>query len=404
MARRRWWWMAVWSVGAAADEGSPPAARHRYAVAGLVISGHKARTSRFVEQSACAALTMFGSVRRSGKFGGDLVLMAGPLGRSSPHDPKSWAAAPSGWRREHSDAVELLRRLVSPRGVRVWDLVPLLVSSKYPAMKRNLNYMKLAVYELRHERVMFVDLDVVVVGELSKFFGVSGALVGYRTCTAPVNSGFFVVTTADRAYLRELDAIVSRNKCPCRQDRAPFSSRGYDDYGPLTRDLARLWGSGRLCANVLRRTDRTWQFAGAGTGQGLMYYFFDALRRSYTSFTYAQLPIVHYNSPGPKPWSSHATPASPAPGERQHCDFVWWRAYLAVRRRSNATSFAFCDDLLAANLHKKRRDRHFHVPSCCRVCPGGGHFATAQPCNASLDLDAYGRDQCRPASQLLRAL
>lgn len=334
--------------------------------------------------------------------------MAGPLGSGSPHDPKSWANVAPGWRKSHASAVRLLARLVAPESVSVWDLVPLLLSSKYPAMKRNLNYMKLAVYEMAYDQVMFIDLDVIVVGDLRPFFGHPESLVGYRTCTAPVNSGFFVVTPKE-SHLKALDNTVLRNKCPCKQDRAPFGDSGYDDRGSIKSQLKQLWGA-HLCSSVVSRDHRTWQFAGAGTGQGLMYYYFGLKLNSYKSFTYSQLPIVHYNSPGPKPWSNYATPASPEPELRQHCDFVWWRAFVSWRRRQriasqvNASKFAFCDELLVANLHHKRSKRHFHSPSCCRTCPGGGHFASSAACNDTTRIDDYARNMCRPAAQLLRSI
>lgn len=392
----RFWWSTIACVAAV-----PVKKQHPHAVAGLVISGHKAGSSRFVEQSACAALTMFWSVRNKGKFRGDLVLMAGPLGPRSPHDLKSWKSAPSTWRNDHDAARRQLERLVEGDGVRVWDLVPLLLSSQYPAMKRNLNYMKLAIYELPHDKVMFVDLDVVVVGDLTPFFVKKGELVGYRTCTAPVNSGFFVVSPRDR-HLAALDKIILGNRCPCHHDRLPFAERGYDSIGSIRDEVQGLWAGSELCRGVVERRERTWQFAGAGTGQGLMYYFFGLKRKSYSSFTYSQLPIVHYNSPGSKPWSSHAQLADSNPTTRQHCDFVWWRAWVLWRRRHrNAT---FCDDLLLPNLRAKKAANHFPMPACCRTCPGGGHFANARPCNNTAGVDDYARTRCRPAAQLLRSL
>lgn len=395
---------AVNQIRADQDRKIPPA-RHPLAVAGLVVSGHKATSPRFIEQSACAALTMFASVRENGGFRGDLILMAGPLGAQSPHDPKSWAATgPSRWRAEHVRATRQLAKIVAKDDVEMWDLVPVLLSNKYPAMKRNLNYMKLAVYLLPHDKAMFVDLDVVVVGELSSFFQAPGALVGYRTCTSPVNSGFFVVKPSQRSHLAALDELVSRNRCPCRHDRQPFAESGYDAYGPIKKDLAELWtrstkSDPQLCTAVVQREHNTWNFAGAGTGQGLMFYYFALLLKSYTSYTYSQLPIVHYNSPRPKPWSSHYEAGSSRPEIRQHCDFVWWRAFQTWRHRHGNSTF--CDSLFLPNLEKKRTFSHFSIPSCCRTCPGGGHFASAARCNATAFLDNYARALCRPVAQLL---
>ena len=169
------------------------------ALAALVVSGHKAIDSKFIQQSACAALTMINSARTPGGFYGDAVVMMGPLGTSTPLDLNSWRSARPGWLSEHDDHAKELAALMDVKGLRIraMDLVPLLLSNTYPFMKRNLNYMKLAVYTLgTYDKVMFVDLDIVVVGPLSDILALSTRsteLVGYRTCTAPVNSGFFIV-------------------------------------------------------------------------------------------------------------------------------------------------------------------------------------------------------------------
>ena len=63
-----------------------------------------------------------------------------------------------------------------------------------PFVGSNVNYLKLQTLALsRFARVLFLDLDVVVVGDLSFLLAQPHELVGYRSCTAPVNSGLFVV-------------------------------------------------------------------------------------------------------------------------------------------------------------------------------------------------------------------
>ena len=66
------------------------------ALAALVVSGHKAIDSKFIQQSACAALTMINSARTPGGFYGDAVVMMGPLGTSTPLDLNSWRSARPG--------------------------------------------------------------------------------------------------------------------------------------------------------------------------------------------------------------------------------------------------------------------------------------------------------------------
>ena len=202
------------------------------ALAALVVSGHKAIDSKFIQQSACAALTMINSARTPGGFYGDAVVMMGPLGTSTPLDLNSWRSARPGWLSEHDDHAKELAALMDVKGLRIraMDLVPLLLSNTYPFMKRNLNYMKLAVYTLgTYDKVMFVDLDIVVVGPLSDILALSTRsteLVGYRTCTAPVNSGFFIVRPGGsngKRRLRHLNNIALRNNCPCRSSRDPVS-------------------------------------------------------------------------------------------------------------------------------------------------------------------------------------
>ena len=245
----------------------------------------------------------------------------------------------------------------------------------------------------------------------------SSAQVGYRTCTAPVNSGVFVVRpgrdgAAGRAHLAALNDVVVRNRCPCRSSREPFASAGFDGVGDAGGALRRLWDGGafdppgapppvpRSCAKVTGRASRTWDLAGAGTGQGLMWYYYGLTLGSYASLTYAALPLVHYNAPGPKPWAAHAEAASADVAERQHCDFAWWAGFAAAAAAGPAARFGHCAALLGPHLAKKRAARHFAAPACCRRCPGGGHFATAQPCASAAGLPAYATDACAVAAEL----
>lgn len=353
------------------------------AIAALVISGHKASSSDFVQQSACAASTLFASARAAGGFAGPTVVMTGPL---VPVEPQSWSSM--NWN-HHDDLVKRLAGLLLE--ARVWDLVPMLNSDRYPFMKRNLNFMKLAVYELPYDEVMFIDLDVVVIAPLAPIFDlINGTdIVGYRTCTTPLNSGFFVVRGSVQR-LRDLDGIVRRNKCPCKHDVQPFADHGYDRFGSLRGELQRLWHGSKLCANMLAKTSHTWEFAGAGTGQGLMFYYYGVLRRAYHSLVYSQLPIVHYNAPGPKPWSS-ATPTN-------LCDAVWWWAF-ADAHNTSATVRSYCSARFKPIFDQDKR-RQLQPPMCCRSCPGGGHFATPHECSETAHLKPYVRTACKVVSQI----
>ena len=105
-----------------------------------------------------------------------------------------------------------------------------------PLIGSNVNYLKLQTLALsRFARVLFLDLDVVVVGDLSFLLAQPHELVGYRSCTAPVNSGLFVVRPS-QAHLRELMTITRRNGCP-RAARGEFARVGYDGYGPIAAEL-----------------------------------------------------------------------------------------------------------------------------------------------------------------------
>ena len=56
-----------------------------------------------------------------------------------------------------------------------------------PLVGSNVNYLKLQTLALsRFTRVLFLDLDVVVAGDLSFLLAQPHELVGYRSCTAPV--------------------------------------------------------------------------------------------------------------------------------------------------------------------------------------------------------------------------
>lgn len=242
--------LAFWSVASTVENNSSV---DNVALAALVVSGHKAINSRFLEQSACAALTMINSARTLGNFDGDAVIMMGPLGANSPHDLASWRSAQKGWIAQHdAHARQLAALLDSTKSqTRTIDLVPLLLSNAYPFMKRNLNYMKLAVYTLdRYDKVVFVDLDIIIVRPLSDILALSTEsveLVGYRTCTAPVNSGFFIVRPRGvngRRRLQHLNDITLRNKCPCRSAKEPFASSGFDNWGEIAQDLVSLWTKG----------------------------------------------------------------------------------------------------------------------------------------------------------------
>lgn len=394
------------------------------ALAGLIVSGHKAIDSTFVQQSACAALTLISSARTLGDFNGDVIVMTGPLGSKSPHDAASWRDAPNGWVVQHSvHAAELTTLLDNDATrTRVLDLVPILLRNEYPFMRRNLNFMKLAVYTLdTYDKILFVDLDIVIIRPLFDVLALSIEsieLVGYRTCTAPVNSGFFVVRPKGangKQRLKDLNEITVRNKCPCQSTKEPFASSGFDNRGTITLDLKRLWEGGvydapnrprhtKVCQSVLEKMDRTWDLAGAGTGQGLMWYYYGLKIKSYVSLTYVDLPLVHYNAPGPKPWSANAQKADSDPSERQHCDFVWWRNFLELEASLPEAAFDVCVNLLSPHLAKKRAADHFAVPACCRTCPGGGHFVSAQTCTKTSGLAKYAAQECKAAAELDRPL
>ena len=115
------WPVASWNGSAVGGFGAPrrlggaaaAPEEERCALAALVVSGHKAVDVSFVEQSACAALAMIASARGAGAFRGDAVVMAGPLGAGSPHDPASWRRAAPGWRAEHASLVAALEARVA---------------------------------------------------------------------------------------------------------------------------------------------------------------------------------------------------------------------------------------------------------------------------------------------------
>ncbi len=388
--------------------------RGTIALAALVVSGHKAVDSKFIEQSACAALTMVSSARSFGEFEGDAIVMAGPLGILSPHDPSSWKHASKRWIVQHSThAAELAAILDSSKTrTQVMDLVPLLLGNEHPFLKRNLNYMKLAVYTLnQYAKVIFIDLDTVVVRPLFKTIALlteSVELVGYRTCTAPVNSGFFVVRprgSNGKRRLKHLNDITLRNRCPCRSRQEPFATSGFDNWGSLTQDLKKLWNDGaydapdkakrtKMCQGILNKRESTWDHAGAGTGQGLMWYYFGLKLNAYISLTYADLPIVHYNAPGPKPWQESNR------GGQQHCDFIWWKNFMITEAKLPKSVFGMCPALLKPHLNKSQQVRRFNASACCRVCPGGGHFVTTKVCSDTRGLKDYAKTECRVMAEL----
>ena len=139
--------LAAASLAAASPAASPNATRgERVALAALVVSGHKAADEGFVQQSACAALALFASARGAGGFGGDAVLLAGPLGAGAPHDPATWRSAPPGWRAAHGALVARLAALVGDARDRasVRDLVPWLLAgqdkrAKFPTSKARIS-------------------------------------------------------------------------------------------------------------------------------------------------------------------------------------------------------------------------------------------------------------------------
>ena len=162
----------------------------------------------------------------------------------------------SGWAASHAATLASLAALAAPHGVDVDDLVPAVRVD--PLVGSNVNYLKLQTLALsRFARVLFLDLDVVVVGDLSFLLAQPHELVGYRSCTAPVNSGLFVVRPS-RAHLRELMTIARRNGCP-RAARGEFARVGYDGYGPIAAEpavgvrAARPARTPRSCAAQRRR-------------------------------------------------------------------------------------------------------------------------------------------------------
>ncbi|KAH8050296.1 hypothetical protein JL722_11502 [Aureococcus anophagefferens] len=422
--------LAAASLAAASPAASPNATRReRVALAALVVSGHKAADEGFVQQSACAALALFASARAGGRRRRGASRAAAPRA----HDPATWRSAPPGWRAAHGALVARLAALVGDARDRasVRDLVPWLLDGAYPFLRRNLNYMKLAAYRLEgYDAVLFLDLDVVVTAPLAPLLALSrgAALVGDR---ADVDRRFgtsrphFDVLELGHIDVDSADVGTNRSLSSSRSSREPFASAGFDGVGDAGGALRRLWDGGafdppgapppvpRSCAKVTGRASRTWDLAGAGTGQGqgrtrviqrrfngLMWYYYGLTLGSYASLTYAALPLVHYNAPGPKPWAAHAEAASADVAERQHCDFAWWAGFAAAAAAGPAARFGHCAALLGPHLAKKRAARHFAAPACCRRCPGGGHFATAQPCASAAGLPAYATDACVVAAEL----
>lgn len=265
----------------------------------------------------------------------------------------------------------------------------------------------------QYDKVIFVDLDVVIVRPLSyiaELLTDSKELVGYRTCTAPVNSGFFVVRPKGhngKQRLKHLNDITLRNRCPCRSRQEPFASSGFDNWGEITLELRNLWRGAydapsrprhdNLCRGILERKQKTWNHAGAGTGQGLMWYYFGLKLNSYVSLTYSDLPLVHYNAPGPKPWATNTVTQS-----RQHCDFVWWKNFLEAESKLPPPVFDTCRGFFSPHINVKRRN--FSLPSCCRACPGGGHFETPKACVDTGGLKPFLKFDCAVTAELRSAL
>lgn len=100
-------WLCLFSACVAARNNATTAGE-AVALAALVVSGHKAIDGHFIQKSACAALTMVSSARTLGTFGGDAIVMMGPLGRNSPHDQISWQRVRPGWVSQHNAHVQEL--------------------------------------------------------------------------------------------------------------------------------------------------------------------------------------------------------------------------------------------------------------------------------------------------------
>ena len=72
----------------------------------------------------------------------------------------------------------------------------------------------------------------------------------------------------------------------------------------------------------------------------------------------------------------------------------WWSSLL---RAENKMPRQFLTNVLISFyliLDTKRDAGHFIGPSCCRTCPGGGHFATSQRCSDHKSLARCSFDHC----------
>ncbi|KAH8097177.1 hypothetical protein JL720_58 [Aureococcus anophagefferens] len=153
-----------------------------------------------------------------------------------------------------------------------------------------------------------------------------------------------------------------------RSSREPFASAGFDGVGDAGGALRRLWDGGAFDPpGAPPPVPRSCAKARASCGT-------TASRSAPTSLTYAALPLVHYNAPGPKPWAAHAEAASADVAERQR-DFAWWAGFAAaaagpaLRPLRGAPGAPPREEAGRAPLRRA---------GLLPAVPGRGHFATAR--------------------------
>lgn len=376
-------------IGPAATVDSTPRAP-RLAVATLVMRGQLAMDS--VETLLCAPLVMFDSVRRHMTAPFVAVAVAGFLGppcanvsrqplrrcrKAQLRDASFWA--------QHETAVAQLGAALEPRGVRVWQGVTRDAVARHPALAADILFVKVRALELGAdlgvERLLFLDADVIVIADPLPLLLADELLLAYQTCGTPMNAGCFALRL-DRVppdSLARMGAVFMRARARC--DTPDFFAGGYDG-----RALGSPpWPGAALCpGRAALGPNETWRFPTACIAdQGLPFFFFGTQLRSYRALNYTQVPIVHWNGAGPKPW------VEPTPGQRhQRCWRLWWHAYAQAARTPLLDGLP-CARQLASAWRRQLADvrranesaRAAHSPSCFK-CVGGGHAACLPNCPA----------------------
>ena len=125
----------------------------------------------------------------------------------------------------------------------------------------DVTHVKFMVLQLRvYERVLFLDIDVLVAADAAHLFRHAERLVGYATCASPFNAGAWVLSPKRDSY-GALDDLLTRNFNACYG----ATPRGHGTLGRLqvTRAWERRgttaagrWASGRATSAASARPRR----------------------------------------------------------------------------------------------------------------------------------------------------